>query len=388
MRLGTPLALLGVAVVLAGCGGSKRAQTTTAAAAAPSPRDREGVVWLCRPGVAPDPCRTSLDTTVIENSGARHIEHDAPAANPPIDCFYIYPTVTPQKTPNANLRIQPQERSVARIQAARFSQVCRVYAPIYRQVPIDRIVDRTVTSENAITAYAGVLKAFQDYLVHYNDGRGFVLIGHSQGAAALIALIRQHIDLRPSIRKRLVSAILLGGNVLEPNTPGGRGDFVHVRPCTSAQDTHCVVAYSSFTREPPANSYFGRTGEGLNPFGLRTPSTVVHVVCTNPAALGGGSAPLEAMLPVAAFSVVAGASPGRDITTPWVAYPGSLTARCESRDGATWLQIDPQNSYARTALTLAGAFLGARWGLHLIDVNVALGNLVALVRSESAAYLR
>ena len=71
--------------------------------------------------------------------GAADVEPAAPAADPPIDCFYVYPTVSRQKTINANLTIDPEERAVAAAQAARFSQVCRVYAPMYPQLTLAAI---------------------------------------------------------------------------------------------------------------------------------------------------------------------------------------------------------------------------------------------------------
>ena len=113
--------------------------------------------------------------------------------NPPIDCFYVYPTVSTQPTANANLHIDPQERAVAIAQASRFSQVCRVYAPMYPQLTLSAI-SKGIRPQSAAIAYLGVLSAWNDYLAHYNKGRGVVLIGHSQGASLLIALIKREID--------------------------------------------------------------------------------------------------------------------------------------------------------------------------------------------------
>ena len=61
-----------------------------------------------------------------------------------------------------------------------------------------------------------MLSAFRDYLAHYNDGRGIVFIGHSQGAVILIRLLQQEVDRTPALRNRLVSALLMGGNVTVP----------------------------------------------------------------------------------------------------------------------------------------------------------------------------
>src|SRR5579859_5417651 len=91
-------------------------------------------VWLCKPGLVPDPCTPGLSTTVF--SATLHklgVDHPQAVKHPAIDCFYVYPTVSGQPTGNANLHIDPEERSIALYQAARYTQYCNVYAPMYRQ---------------------------------------------------------------------------------------------------------------------------------------------------------------------------------------------------------------------------------------------------------------
>src|SRR5690242_13921936 len=69
--------------------------------------------WLCRPGTRPDPCTANLTATVVRANGSKRSQTAQPAKNPPIDCFYVYPTVSRQKTANANLTIDPEEIAVA-----------------------------------------------------------------------------------------------------------------------------------------------------------------------------------------------------------------------------------------------------------------------------------
>jgi hypothetical protein len=361
-----PAAALAIAaLLLAGCGSSKPAAKK---AAAPAP-----TVWLCRPGLANDPCTTPLTTTVVSARGAQRVLHAKPAAAPPVDCFYVYPTVSDQLTANANLHVDAQERSVAIAQAARFSQVCRVYAPMYRQVTLAGLLNPAkLTSKEALTAYDSLQAGFETYLRDYNHGRGIVFIGHSQGATVLINLLERSVDNDPSLRRRLVSALLMGGNV----TVGKGGDFAHIPPCASATQTGCVLAYSSFLTPPPKGAYFGRITSALDPFANNPPST--HILCVNPASPSGGSAPLDSYAPTADYGVRA--------NTPWVAFPGEYTARCERRDGASWLQVDRPggSSDLRPAVSQSE---GPDWGLHVYDVNLALGNLVDLVSREGHAYV-
>ena len=78
------------------------------------------------------------------------------------------------------------------------------------------------------------LAAWRDYLAHYNHGRGFVLIGHSQGAYILERLIREQIEGSPALRKRLVSAILLGGSVSVEKGSDTGGTFRKLPVCRRA----------------------------------------------------------------------------------------------------------------------------------------------------------
>jgi hypothetical protein len=330
-------------------------------------------VWLCRPGARPDPCAPGLSTTVVTPSLHRlRVVRPASASRPAIDCFYVYPTVSQEPGPLADLRIQAAERSVALLQAARYSQYCDVFAPMYRQVTVPELVRIGVGSAVALqlgTPLRDVEHAFADFLAHLSHGRGFVLIGHSQGAFILRRLIATEIDPHPALRARLVSAILLGGNVLVRTGSDIGGDFRHIPACTRAGELHCVIAYSTFDGPVPATSLFGQS-----------PVAGDSVLCTNPAALGGGSGLLDPIFPAAGGELGPGvAAPG----TVWTSEPGAYSARCSSAGGADVLQITPRD----------GAFLfkpspTPDWGLHLEDASIALGNLVRLVGEQGAAYAR
>jgi len=80
-----------------------------------------------------------------------------------------------------------------------FSQVRRVYAPIYPQLTI-AVGPGAISAANVQTAYEGVMAAFADYLATYDQGRGVVLIGHSQGAMLLDEVMACERSARPRRR--------------------------------------------------------------------------------------------------------------------------------------------------------------------------------------------
>jgi hypothetical protein len=342
-------------------------------------------VWLCRPGVSPDPCTPGLSTTVYSPKlKPLRVEHPAAVKNPGIDCFYVYPTVSDQKTTFANLHIDPVERAIALYQAARYSQFCKMYAPMYRQLTLSAILQRGSTINRA-EPLTDVRNAFRTYLQKYNHGRGFVLIGHSQGSFVLRQLIAKDVDPKPSVRRRLLSAILLGGNVLVKQGSTTGGDFKHIGACESPKDTGCVIAWSTFNAPVPADSLFGRAATGFG----GEPATGDEVLCTNPADLGGGgSGQLHSIYPSEPFApgttIGAGTqavgTPDPAVSTPWFASD-AYTGGCSSADDANVLQIAPVGG----APTL-NPVPDATWGLHLVDANIALGNLTDITAKEIKAY--
>jgi len=353
--------------------------------------------WLCKPGLVSNPCLSSEEATVEFGNGSSFVQQARPASNPPIDCFYVYPTVSSQTKienghfTNANLEIDPEETQIAIDQASRFSQTCKVYAPMYPQLTLLQIsTPGGVTPAASEKAYIGVLTAFEEYLAKYNDGRGFVLIGHSQGALLLKQLIKERIDPSPALRKQLVSAVLLGGNVLVPKGKTVGGDFQHVPACQIAGQTHCVVAYSSFLKEPPEGSFFGRVNSPL--LGTVTEEQVKNdeVLCVNPSVLFQGNHagplfPYESTTPFPGFLGALKDIRAPEAPTPWVSTPGQYSAQCQHANGASWLQLTNVGPEGDTREKVAEV-LGPLWGTHLVDVNIALGNLVGLTALQGLVY--
>ena len=109
--------------------------TTPSATAGSSSRTDYSVPanWLCKPGTTNNACDVNLDATVINADGSTSIEKFAPDPNAPIDCFYVYPTVSLDPFTQSDLIPGEEELNVAKAQLARFGSQCRIFAPMYRQ---------------------------------------------------------------------------------------------------------------------------------------------------------------------------------------------------------------------------------------------------------------
>jgi len=379
----------GLAAAIIGSPQSQTPSTTTAPAAAKNDYSN-GDTWLCRPG-RQDACAVDLTTTVVAANGKLTREEWTADPKAPIDCFYVYPTVSLDQTPNSDMNAGPEEKNVVRSQLARFGSKCRIYAPLYRQVTLTAL--RSVLAGRAaaadrMLAYNDVLDAWKYYLEHDNQGRGVVLIGHSQGSNVLTELIRNEIDGKP-VQQRIISALLMGWNVAIPKGKDVGGSFQHLPLCRLASQTGCVIAYASFRSNapPPANSLFGRV-----------PGENMVAACVNPAALGGGSGALHAYLSSGGSITSSAAAPKpwvtppQPINTPFVSVPGLLTAACVSDEKGSYLAVtvhgnpaDPRTDDIAGDVVTNGQ-VQANWGLHLIDANLAMGNLVDIVGQQSKAY--
>lgn len=354
--------------------------------------------WVCWPGKAGDACAVDMTTTVIKADGSSSVERFRSDHKAPVDCFYVYPTVSNDKGVVSDMTAGPEELNVVRAQLARLGSKCRIYAPLYRQftltalraasagTPIAGSMDPAVRQ----VGYNDVVDAWNYYLAHENKGRGVVLVGHSQGSGVLTRMTAAEIDGKP-VQKQLISAILMGTS-LGVDKGKDTGTFKSIPTCKSPSQTGCVIAYATFRDNipPPANSRFGRV---QNP--------AMEAVCTNPAALGGGQGELKAYLSNTAAQIADSAAAGptwvkgkANPTTPFVAVPGLLTGACVSKNGFNYLEarVNADPADPRTD-TIAGDVVGpngqvaADWGLHLIDANIAMGNLVDVVAQESKAWL-
>jgi len=346
--------------------------------------------WLCRPGLAKSACDVDLSTTVVAANGTTSVESWRANPDAAVDCFYVYPTVSNDPTPNSDMSAGPEERSVVQQQFARFASQCRVYAPLYRQITLTALqamIAGKPMATDAQLGYNDVLAAWNHYLAHDNQGRGVVLIGHSQGSLVLNELIANEIDGKPA-QRRLISALLLGWNVAVPKdkaVPNDKdigGAFRNIPVCRAATQIQCVLAFASFRANspPPANTRFGKVpGDNL-------------ALCVNPAAFGGRG-DLHAYLPASGRNSVPMLPSGAAINTPFVSAPGLLSAECVSNPSGTYLAITVHGDSADPRAddiagdVLANGVVQKDWGLHLIDANLVMGNLVALVSEQGRAYV-
>jgi len=349
--------------------------------------------WLCLPGRA-DVCATPLATTALNPNGYGSTGQSNVAKDPPLDCFYVYPTVSRDQGMNSDLKAS-EELGAAQVQFARFAGVCRTFAPLYRQMTLGAVAayaagaDITAAGE---LAYRDVAAAWRNYLATKNNGRSFVLIGHSQGSAMLQTLIAREIETNPAVAARMKLAILPGFNTIVPRGKLVGGTFKKTPLCSRPGETGCVISWVSFREKnvPPVGAIFGLTEQAG-----------MTVGCVNPARPGAADwVPLDSYwytrssLPVPG-GPISWSSEGAP-ATPFVRTEGLVSAKCVNDGQRGYLSIRTNHKAGEKWTDRIGGEVGVMnmflpgWGMHLSDVYEAQGDLLRQVadlssRSRTAA---
>jgi hypothetical protein len=380
-----------VVVALAAVGLPSTAGATLPPGGDVAPDYGDPASWMCSPSGTD--CADNGERVIVAADGSLTPIEATVAALPEIDCFYVYPTISMDQSLNSDLAPHDEETWVMQNQAAPLSPSCRVVAPIYRQVTIPGLgamVSGTDMDDSFGVAYGDVRAAWQHYLEHDNGGRGVILVGHSQGASHLNRLIREEIDGDAEVRDLIVAAYLAGSAVQVPVGEDVGGDFENMPLCRAADQTGCVVTWAAFraTEPPPADSFFGTGGEDT------------EAGCTNPAALAGGSADLWAYFPAnRGANILSGGGEFEPWADPavidaeafaefdWVEVPGLLSGECVDDGTFNYLEVTVTADPADPRADDIPGNLTPQWGLHLVDMNLVMGDLVVLAHSQAAAWL-
>jgi hypothetical protein len=411
------ISVAAASILLSACGGDSSSSGTTTRVGAsaantsnPFPGYQSTLYtgtsnWLCHPDLFGNSnvCNGNFDSTAVAADATATTLSYMSASAPRVDCFYVYPTTSIDLAGNSDLNDDLQEQQTTALQFGRYGEVCRQFAPVYRQRTLTALGLTTFTgalggidiAPNAgEVAYADVLDAFKEYIANQSNGRGFILVGHSQGSGILRRLIAEEIETRPALLSRLIAAHIPGTNVLVPTGRDVGASFQRVPACKSANQLGCVVAYVTYRAGDPQleDPRFGLSSE-----------EGTQALCTNPAALAGGQADLFPIIPrqqPPVFRVLLiprgpggpYANPISNLTipTPYYSMPGQIKGECKvGPNGVSYLEAsivaDPDDPRADD---YPGEFIGGtNWGFHLIDVSIAQGDLVRLAQRQAATYL-
>jgi pimeloyl-ACP methyl ester carboxylesterase len=164
--------------------------------------------------------------------------------------FYVYPTAY-SRLPGGPIyatildpRMVPGAQTAFRRQATAFLPVGNVYAPYYRQ--IDATYQLSLPFAQQKKNIAGipstdVFAAFKHFLKHYDRGRPFILVGHSQGSAVLANLLARYMKSHPRVYERMIAAYVVGYPI--------QGTYLaqhpHLKFAKGPSDTGVIVSWNT-----------------------------------------------------------------------------------------------------------------------------------------------
>lgn len=366
-----------IALATGACARGEGAPPTTATPPAKIEAPTPAAVWLCRPDrEGRDPCRSSdLSATDVRPDGEKVVVPHTRAAAPKAECFYVYPTVDLDLVPGNHADLEDTRRPLATTlaQAARFTETCRLWVPLYHQVTLGSwLQPRPELDRLLAIAFADVDRAFREFVAAIPPSRPIVLVGHSQGAEMVVRLLRAYFDVDPAMRARLLLAMPIGGEVEVEAGKAVGGTFQNIPLCTRPLETGCVVAYRTHHASKPVDPSrwaprAGRETACVDPSALDRPEPER----SSPHTLARAYYPARGDL--ARF--VRGAS---DVSTPFLVVRDFYRAKCvHGERGYAYLAVDSE-SEGPVDLASRRFDLG-KLGLHVLDLQLPQGDLVDLV---------
>lgn len=162
-----------------------------------------------------------------------------------VDVFFVYPTLF-GGTGILNMDIEDDNmrdlvQAVLPKQASVFSNNCNIYAPYYRQMAMDGLsMDPQEQNRYFSIGLADIEKAFDYYIDNLNNGRPFILAGHSQGSMVLVQLMKDRFN-KPELMSKLVASYIIGYSVTDDDL----AQCEWLRIAESADDIGTIITYNS-----------------------------------------------------------------------------------------------------------------------------------------------
>jgi hypothetical protein len=239
-----------IVALVAGCSGGTGAQTTTTAAL-------QTTTSRTSTSETTAPTETSTSTTTAPSAGATDYSDPAhwmvvpSSTDKPVDVFYLYPTSYQKQSDSSPnicaiddpIMITYSKLAFAR-QATAFATVGNIYAPYYRQADAGYTLTLPQAEQEKVVGgipTTDATAAFAYYIERYNNGRPFILAGHSQGSNVLLYLLSGYLKNHHDVYRRMVAAYVIGYSV----TPEYLAENAHLTFAAGPDDTGVIVSYNT-----------------------------------------------------------------------------------------------------------------------------------------------
>lgn len=299
-----------------------------------------------------------------------------------VDVFYIHPTTYRggdfwnQPLADTTTNDWTDESVIAR-QAAVFNACCRVYAPRYRQATAGALAAAPAMRglEAYEFAWGDVRRAFMHYLAQWNQGRPFIIAGHSQGATHVERWLNEF-GMQPKYRQKMVAAYPIGIAYARGQLESMGGG---IEVCATPSQTNCLVTWNTFDRTGDPSNYLKQSQARYMQRFSRTDGT--EIVCVNPLTFALDQPAASAELNMGALPARPGVGLARALAESRPLPPteaGRLGAACLG--GVLRVDSPPRTGFAVVPLP-AGM-------LHFNDFDLFYANIRANAVARVEAFLR
>lgn len=205
-----------------------------------------------------------------------------PATLSPVDIFYLYPSSWKKLNASDPMICEidnPMMLQTAPMQfekqATAFETVGNVYAPFYRQGDAATVL-ALPSAEQAILVggipTTNATAAFDYYIKHFNNGRPFILVGHSQGSVVLSNILSGYMKENPTVYQKMIAAYVIGC----PITSAYLAQNPHLKFAEGPDDVGVIISYNT---EAPNISIVnpvlsGLIGNVINPITWTSDETI------------------------------------------------------------------------------------------------------------------
>jgi hypothetical protein len=204
-----------------------------------------------------------------------------------VDTFYIYSTVfmgvnegDPDYATLDNVEMLDGIKIEHAIKSSVFEESTNLFIPLYRQSGLKHaaevfLKDGTIEAALIGTPYTDITTALDYYFENYNNGRPFVIAGHSQGSAILRLVLKNYFKEHPNYYQRMVAAYAIGYSITNDDLEANP----HMKFAIGESDAGVILSWHAEgpknveANGPIPNVAILRNGISINPLNWKRDET-------------------------------------------------------------------------------------------------------------------
>lgn len=183
--------------------------------------------------------------------------YQIPEITKDVDAFYFYPTLyNGTDEGDEDYAAIDNEDMLAAVgpvyqgQASAFEESANVFVPYYRQSSMlheIKAYEETGSLDAALESkpLEDAKAALDYYFENYNDGRPFILAGHSQGSALMRLVLKTYFKEHPEYYGRMIAAYIIGYSVTQDDLD----DYPYLKFAAGETDTGVIISWNTEGQE-------------------------------------------------------------------------------------------------------------------------------------------